>query len=603
MSLELGACSQHLATIASPQITTNGYAYQPLPTNGSFIRVLRFRKRPYISNGPLRARVEFVDIARKETSRSEYYAISYAWGEVSGSASIYLDDQELVITRSADAALRGILSHINGDFRYRAYPVWIDAVCINQADVVKKQKQIVLMGQLFASAKIVLAWLGQGSGMTEAEFRNVNIFIQLDDDENEDVEPQWLPLGIDVDAVRSLLSCSWLSRLWCVQEVALSREALVVRGSYMVAWASFAHAVRMLCSRTHLLWLDLEHKILRAMVFQGATWLRSRVSVLGLLYASLLLEASNPWDNVYGLLGCITYGTTEAGVVNGDDITPIIPDYQEPLVEVYRQATWLSLQKDGTKIIFVGQLWVPLPDNLLGSWPSWVPRYHEACSAEMNLAGLRHSNVVKAGEPHTEMDSNRCIIRVKGVCIRIVTGIHTRRLSNKEDLKDLSAALWNFDRTWTLTDLSDLAWALFSRSYRNRERRVYTNEELLLNFGNWLLELQDRSRVVKSNLEDVILESESAQGSADCFSWGLWYNESHALVELDDGSFARARDFVQWGDQVCQIFGTESPVMMCPQGTHYKLRGTIFIPRFTECIEELQSSGQLDSQAQMFSIS
>lgn len=38
--------------------------------------------------------------------------------------------------------------------------IWIDAVCINQADPIEKAAQISLMGDIYSNASLVIAWLG-----------------------------------------------------------------------------------------------------------------------------------------------------------------------------------------------------------------------------------------------------------------------------------------------------------------------------------------------------------------------------------------------------------------------------------------------------------
>lgn len=42
----------------------------------------------------------------------------------------------------------------------RSKVIWVDAVCINQEDREEKSKQIPLMGEIFASAKLAHVWLG-----------------------------------------------------------------------------------------------------------------------------------------------------------------------------------------------------------------------------------------------------------------------------------------------------------------------------------------------------------------------------------------------------------------------------------------------------------
>ncbi len=64
---------------------------------------------------------------------------------------------------SAEAALRGTHradSHL---------PVWIDAICINQNDVLEKNHQVAMMGEVYSGAAEVLVWLGEDDKQTMPE--------------------------------------------------------------------------------------------------------------------------------------------------------------------------------------------------------------------------------------------------------------------------------------------------------------------------------------------------------------------------------------------------------------------------------------------------
>lgn len=41
--------------------------------------------------------------------------------------------------------------------------IWIDAICINQADITERGHQVAQMGKIYESATAVTAWLGEAS--------------------------------------------------------------------------------------------------------------------------------------------------------------------------------------------------------------------------------------------------------------------------------------------------------------------------------------------------------------------------------------------------------------------------------------------------------
>lgn len=92
-----------------------------------------------------------------------YDAISYTWGDPGDeedilvryrNASDYGKPQRLTVQKNCADVLRQ-LSHFATSRFY-----WIDAICINQADVDERAEQVVLMSNIFGQARYVLACVG-----------------------------------------------------------------------------------------------------------------------------------------------------------------------------------------------------------------------------------------------------------------------------------------------------------------------------------------------------------------------------------------------------------------------------------------------------------
>lgn len=100
---------------------------------------------------PLRCAMSQVSLENKPV----YAALSYTWGDASNKRRIIIEEggneYEFLITENPHPALR----HIALDAQ-----VWIDAVCINQADDVEKSWQVQQMWTIFHQAQSVAAWLG-----------------------------------------------------------------------------------------------------------------------------------------------------------------------------------------------------------------------------------------------------------------------------------------------------------------------------------------------------------------------------------------------------------------------------------------------------------
>jgi len=66
----------------------------------------------------------------------DYEALSYVWGETSGTHMMSCSGMKIQITANLDAALRRL--------RFRDQPrlLWVDAICINQDDIIEKNHQV-----------------------------------------------------------------------------------------------------------------------------------------------------------------------------------------------------------------------------------------------------------------------------------------------------------------------------------------------------------------------------------------------------------------------------------------------------------------------------
>jgi hypothetical protein len=83
-----------------------------------------------------------------------FAALSYVWGDVEPAQIIYLDGLPRTVTRNLAAALR----HLRDPYEFLW--IWVDALCINQADLAERAQQVSQMGDIYRQAERVLVWLG-----------------------------------------------------------------------------------------------------------------------------------------------------------------------------------------------------------------------------------------------------------------------------------------------------------------------------------------------------------------------------------------------------------------------------------------------------------
>ncbi|KAF7550005.1 hypothetical protein G7Z17_g6005 [Cylindrodendrum hubeiense] len=84
----------------------------------------------------------------------DFEAISYCWGDA--------QDEHQVTCNGAALSIRNSLFTGLVHFRHPDRPriLWADAVCINQADAAEKNRQVLLMPDVYSQATHVLVWLG-----------------------------------------------------------------------------------------------------------------------------------------------------------------------------------------------------------------------------------------------------------------------------------------------------------------------------------------------------------------------------------------------------------------------------------------------------------
>ncbi|KAF2836285.1 hypothetical protein M501DRAFT_907101, partial [Patellaria atrata CBS 101060] len=90
-----------------------------------------------------------------EDTVPEYLALSYVWGSTASPSSIEIVPKRLSVTGNLTTALR-YLRAPDG-----AFIMWVDAVCTNQEDLDKRSQQVIRMRDIYSSARLVVAWLGE----------------------------------------------------------------------------------------------------------------------------------------------------------------------------------------------------------------------------------------------------------------------------------------------------------------------------------------------------------------------------------------------------------------------------------------------------------
>ncbi|GAB1311921.1 hypothetical protein MFIFM68171_02131 [Madurella fahalii] len=143
------------------------YRYSPLPAGA--IRLLHLMPHGGNRGAPIQCRL--VDYSLEgpnedDTQHHLYEALSYVWGLGNQHACNhynrhYISIEEhcsFPVTTNLHAALQRLRS------RQLVRVVWVDAICINQADDREKGEQVRRMAEIYSNANRVIVWLGEADG-------------------------------------------------------------------------------------------------------------------------------------------------------------------------------------------------------------------------------------------------------------------------------------------------------------------------------------------------------------------------------------------------------------------------------------------------------
>ena len=211
------------------------------------IRLLRLKRRTLFSE-PV---CELVTVPLKEAPPFE--AVSHTWGKEVPSIPIKVHGHECIIVRSAVDELLFYQRSI-----FRSKWLWIDSVCIDQSNIDERDRQILLMTEIYRRASRVIVWLGppksvQETTITRKMIRTLNWPKSSYFDKVDVIETHVNEEKRGYFALGELFYHPWYERMWVVQEIAVAQTVHVMYKGICVDWDRLATAAREINSDPDLL--------------------------------------------------------------------------------------------------------------------------------------------------------------------------------------------------------------------------------------------------------------------------------------------------------------------------------------------------------------
>ncbi|TPX09015.1 uncharacterized protein E0L32_001724 [Thyridium curvatum] len=336
-----------------------------------------------------------------------YRALSYVWGTAPPNITISINGHETQITPSLAATLRRIRHPASSSATADGSLIWIDAICINQADLAERGSQVKLMGRIYRQASRVLIWLGEGTEHSDWALDRLNdasVRSSLVTLKTESRQPTLEEIRIKIIIDRDLEMRSYWTRTWVVQEMALAQNDPVVHcGGKCVPLSVYVDSRNNLpFDATAVPGMISEWRRLELEVPRHSDAIKGRVGVsffhdfarttyrdfgeipMGwALNATSGLSATDARDRVYGVLG-------------------LLPPSQASRIEVNYKQHYMRTAQDAMTVV----LTCPDPDALdsfttfsfhrpVDEYPSWVPdlalREYEHWTSTKGLKHARHA--------------------------------------------------------------------------------------------------------------------------------------------------------------------------------------------------------------------
>ncbi|TKA62758.1 hypothetical protein B0A55_11182 [Friedmanniomyces simplex] len=289
-----------------------------------------------------------------------YTAISYTWGDASKPLrNIVCNGQAMPVTRNCHTVLSTLRRlGLPG-------PFWIDALCINQTDVLERNAQVAVMGDIFRDAPLTIVFLCKQEydgvrapvvSLPELEYvpGDTNDLKEVAEGELfEMYEVVVSPQLVEARKTRTILKpeifyySPWFTRTW--------RWARTLR--YNTSAVSEKEPISLLGEDT----------------LSGTTPFDPR-RLFDLLEAPRHFRCSDPRDKLFALLPLFT----------GDEPGSLRPDYRTSAFALYRDLTWFFLECDVPEIVSLASL------HHAYDGCSWIVNWADATPQAQRLIRSHH---------------------------------------------------------------------------------------------------------------------------------------------------------------------------------------------------------------------
>ncbi|KAG4429435.1 hypothetical protein IFR05_015087 [Cadophora sp. M221] len=317
-----------------------------------------------------------------------FEALSYVWGDPEFTSLINLNGIPFSITPRLEEALHHL--------RYQDKPrmLWVDALCIDQANNNERRYQVGLMRQIYSNCASGIVWLGADEDGVLSRAMTLLTKIEGHDIESlgyskepvsdrfldENVSPEYELSGTDWGAIQELLVKNHVwRRVWIMQEISLAPRVILTSEKLTLEWSLIESLLGMGKHYTDAFHATFGHgsvSRLASDTFSTAQIIKSQrklclqegdttgTSLMDVLARFRFTESTDPRDKVFALLGLAS------------DTLGIKADYSTDVNEVFTDAAVRIINERENLDIICQSQWQSFsnPKRRQGL-PSWVPDF------------------------------------------------------------------------------------------------------------------------------------------------------------------------------------------------------------------------------------
>lgn len=498
-----------------------------------------------------------------------YEALSYRWGPDTEKVPLAVGQSHIRVTPSLVAALRRLREPETSRF------LWIDQVCINQEDNNERSHQVGLMGDIYRQAKRIVIWLGEEEATAKALafMRDFEVIVKSSFENNQydllhsNFTDENLRSEM-ANILRSVFADPYFERYWIIQEVVLSREAIIASGSSTVDWNTaiqFLTGLRQynppLLGKVRA---ELNMQFTMDIIPKRLAFFRESEEAKiswNLIVAFRYSQAKVASDKIYALLG----------LCNDWKDTGFTIDYERNDPETYTLFTRAMMEKEG-RLRWLAHAGSPrrFPDL-----PSWVPDLTLSMGKPDVISlqpGLFAADKGAAADFYFSPDSST--LYCNGVCVDSVAYLTTRNM-----LGICADGLWYVSIDdhvdyFTLYTCSEMAKVRYGDDFRAVLQSMCTAERGVPLHG------KGAARTKKWMPVATILADDTAEDAPELTAW---VNAMKLIMESTlnrraifistTGYIGLMPEYAQEGDIIAVVFGHDVPVVLRKEEDYYRFIG------------------------------